>query len=797
MALLDQFKDFLFSQKDLPAKVTVKNYLSDVNHFTRWYEKEFNKSFSPKLITHQTIEQYKKTNSETFSQSSMDRHLSSLRKFFYFLKIEGLISSDPLKVDALKLKIEADPWHIKDFKNFLYVYNASHLTIKNYIIDIRQFFTWAENLTGVNEAWDSKDKNVLNKIDSALLEEYKTRLVNEGNFSPSTVNRKLSSLRKYLNWAIEEKYISDINDSFSNIQESPISTRAELQAQFSNPNNELKNKNLELEIPNKDYSSFPPLRLAQKISKIGIFAFDLFLTLPLIKAFDKVSYLTWLAKGKPVFREIIIPNVKSKIISHKSILGITNLKKEFYAPLDISTKYFPWYKKTWFTLRYKRPKWYTTYHSYPIAHYFNFAILIIFMAVIGFGFYQSFFQKPTTGQPTLAAGLPNAPLHILSFQGRLTDNQDNPISTSSAMRFAIYNAQAPASGSALLWQEVNSVSPDQDGIFSILLGNVSPIPQWLVASNSALFLGVSVNVTPELTPRQQLATVAFASNSELLQGLPPITQASAGTSNVVLALDSSGNLTIGGNANPIFQASGGQFTISGQPLLLTTNTGSNSNVALSADGWGKIALNKPLTSTSNSNNIATAVGSVEVDSLFSVLATSSGQSAVTINQTGGGPLISASQSGTAKFTVDNSGNVTIASGSIYSAGTNQGQTLTNACVNTTGGIVTGTGSCPGGVNYWIQPLAGVNGAGTLFPANSTVDFLVGGQSTQSAKFAVLNVNSGTPVATIAGNLVLGSAGGTTRTIGATAMNALQLGDTNTGAVQINPNGSTGLYGNGS
>jgi len=806
MDLLDQFKDFLFSQKDLPAKVTVKNYLSDVNHFTRWYEKEFNESFSPKLITHQTIEQYKKTNSETFSQSSMDRHLSSLRKFFKFLKLEGLTPLDPFVVHIANLQAQAsDPWHIKDFKNFLYVYNASHLTIKNYIIDIRQFFTWAENVTGVNEAWDSKDKNVLNKIDNSLIEEYKNRLVNEGNFSPATVNRKLSSLRKYLNWAIEEKYVSDINHNFSNLQESPVNTKAELQAQFSNSNNKLKINDSGSEIPNKDYSGFPPLRLAQKISKIGIFAFDQFLTLPFTKAFDKVSYLTWLAKGRPVFAKLKTKNLKPKsqngkwsMTNDKSLLGISNIPKEFYAPLDISTKYFPWYKKAWFTVRYKRPKWYTTYHSYPIAHYFNFAVLIIFMAVIGFGFYQSFFQKPSTDQPTLAVGLPNAPLHILSFQGRLTDNQDNPISTSSAMRFAIYNSQAPATGSALLWQEVNFVNPDQDGIFSILLGNVSPIPQWLFASNSALFLGVTVNITPELTPRQQLATVAFATNSELLQGLPPITQASAGTSNVVLALDSSGNLTIGGTANPTFQASGGQFTISGQPLLLTTNTGSNSNVTLSADGWGKIALNKPLISTSNSNNIPSAIGSVEVDSLFSILATSSGQSAITINQTGGGPLISASQSGTAKFTVDGSGNINIAG--TYQVNGAPGISTTNACVNTTGGIVTGTGTCPTGNQYWQRTL------NALSPTNITDDLIIGRTATPSASnqdyfqvFGIGNTGAGTTAgdASMSGTLTLG----TNRTVNNTTLPTLSternmpfiIGGNTTGSIQLSPKGTTGLY----
>jgi hypothetical protein len=171
-----------------------------------------------------------------------------------------------------------------------------------------------------------------------------------------------------------------------------------------------------------------------------------------------------------------------------------------------------------------------------------------------------------------------------------------------------------------------------------------------------LFLGVTVETTRTYT-KTTACSRAFASNSETLQGLLPITATGSGTTNVVLALDSTGNLTIGGSATPVFQASGGQFTLTGQALVLSTNAGSNGNITLSPAGTGRIDLTKPLQNTSLSNNISSAVGSVEIDDLFSVLATSSGQSALTINQTGGGPLISASASGVAKFTVDNSGNI--------------------------------------------------------------------------------------------------------------------------------------------
>ena len=185
---------------------------------------------------------------------------------------------------------------------------------------------------------------------------------------------------------------------------------------------------------------------------------------------------------------------------------------------------------------------------------------------------------------------------LLSFQGRLTDNSDTPIVASTPLRFAIYSDKT-ASGAALLWQEIYTVSPDSDGIFSILLGTNTAIPSTLFSQNAALWLGVTVQTTAELTPRQQLATVAYASNSETLQGLPPITALTSADakSNTVLALDSSGNLTISGDANPapVFQASSGQFTLSGKVLSLTTVAGTNTNVILAPDGLGKIDCNMP------------------------------------------------------------------------------------------------------------------------------------------------------------------------------------------------------------
>src|SRR3989344_1268282 len=639
--LLTRFKQYLFSQSTIPSKVTVKNYLSDVSSFIRWFENKTGQNFTPQLVNLENIEEYKSEHKDSLSASSIDRHISTLRKFFKFLKDEDIVKINIFEQAQIeKAAAVSDPWRLKDFKNFLFESNSSHLTIKNYIIDVKQFLIWTKQVLGAEN-----EQSLLSSIRPDLVEEYKKRLTTEAGFSPATVNRKLSSLRRYLNWAGAEDLLQQNYDLRIKNYELPRGvTRVEglptARTISSSARQEGARSGAEPETGPRPYSKFPPIRLFQKLSKTVSLAFDAVLILPLASYASKGKDLVWNLKGKPIF-EKGKHTLAIKNITPQDLLGIKNISKKLYAPFSISTKQMSWLQKLIFHARYTRPKLYIRYHSYAIAHYFNFAILIIFLAVVGFGLYNAFFAKPQS-QPTFAA-LPTAPPRILSFQGRLTDINDNPITSSTLIRYAIYN-DITASGSALLWQEVDRANPDTDGIFNNILGNVTSIPSTLFSENAALYLGVTIESTDELTPRQQLATVAYAANSETLQGLPPSTAAGAGTSDVVLALDSSGNLTIGGSANPTFTASGGTFKLSGQPLLLTTNTGTGSNVQVVPDGLGKIDLQKPLVNNSNSGNISTVPGSVQINDEFSVLATSSGRSAFTINQDSTGPIISASAS---------------------------------------------------------------------------------------------------------------------------------------------------------
>ena len=212
MNLLEQFKNYLFSQETKPSNVTVKNYLSDINHFVKWFEKQYG-TILTSPITNTILEQYKASFEKTFSPASMQRHLSSLRKFFKYLKIEGKMTIDPFEESVIGAKQEKDVWRLKDFKNNLFVNNAAHLTIKNYIIDVKQFVLWAKEVTGLEQDL------LISRLSKEFVEEYKQRLIKNDAFSPATVNRKLSSLRKYLSFAQENGLLTQNLASFENINE--------------------------------------------------------------------------------------------------------------------------------------------------------------------------------------------------------------------------------------------------------------------------------------------------------------------------------------------------------------------------------------------------------------------------------------------------------------------------------------------------------------------------------------------------------------------------------------------------
>ncbi len=95
-------------------------------------------------------------------------------------------------------------------------------------------------------------------------------------------------------------------------------------------------------------------------------------------------------------------------------------------------------------------------------------------------------------------------------------------------------------------------------------------------------------------------------------------------------------------------------------------------------------------------------------------------------------------------------------------------------------------NCPGGsTQYWGQ-----SATGALYPLNSSVDILIGGSATTSAKFAFKNVLTGVPTASISGTTAFVSSYLTGEgNLATTNFANLTIGGATTGNITLNPSNS--------
>jgi hypothetical protein len=119
---------------------------------------------------------------------------------------------------------------------------------------------------------------------------------------------------------------------------------------------------------------------------------------------------------------------------------------------------------------------------------------------------QSAGAIPLPRMPASAASSSNT----IAYQGRLADAGGAPLTGTYNIIFRLYSA---VSGSTPLWEEqwtgTNGVSVS-DGLFNVMLGSLTPIPQNIVTDNSTLWLGITVGTDDEMVPRVQLGSVPFA-----------------------------------------------------------------------------------------------------------------------------------------------------------------------------------------------------------------------------------------------------------------------------------------------
>jgi hypothetical protein len=135
-----------------------------------------------------------------------------------------------------------------------------------------------------------------------------------------------------------------------------------------------------------------------------------------------------------------------------------------------------------------------------------------------------------------------APL-VLNYQGRLADPLTGAAKPDGTyqMVFALYDVE---SGGSSLWTETRDVSV-RGGLFSIRLGEITPIPAPAIFDGRAIWLAITVGADPQTSPRLPVSFVAYAlyanraatagaattaelaANSDRLGGQPPASYAPA------------------------------------------------------------------------------------------------------------------------------------------------------------------------------------------------------------------------------------------------------------------------------
>jgi len=103
---------------------------------------------------------------------------------------------------------------------------------------------------------------------------------------------------------------------------------------------------------------------------------------------------------------------------------------------------------------------------------------------------------------------------LISYQGRLTDDGGEPLTGSYDITFGIY---AMPSGSSLLWSETHSDVSIVNGLFSVILGSQTALPDTVFIDNDR-YLGITIGEDPEISPRVMLTSCPSAAIAKSIKG---------------------------------------------------------------------------------------------------------------------------------------------------------------------------------------------------------------------------------------------------------------------------------------
>jgi len=133
------FKEYLLAGNQ--KAVSIKNYLSDVRHFFGWLISYFkSETATPQLITTDVISEYRSyLSTNNIPHKTINRRLSTLRKFCSFCISQGWIKENPAKkISNIKYQI-SNINILEQFQSDLEKEKLDQSVITSYLDDIRDF----------------------------------------------------------------------------------------------------------------------------------------------------------------------------------------------------------------------------------------------------------------------------------------------------------------------------------------------------------------------------------------------------------------------------------------------------------------------------------------------------------------------------------------------------------------------------------------------------------------------------------------------------------------------------------
>lgn len=103
----------------------------------------------------------------------------------------------------------------------------------------------------------------------------------------------------------------------------------------------------------------------------------------------------------------------------------------------------------------------------------------------------------------LSADVPN----LIDYQGRLTDDNGDPVTGNVSITFSIYDVET---GGTALWTETQGSIDVEAGLFQVSLGSSSRFLPDSLFDDPDRWLGINVAGDGEMSPRTKIASVPYA-----------------------------------------------------------------------------------------------------------------------------------------------------------------------------------------------------------------------------------------------------------------------------------------------